>query len=406
MGGLVLALAVSAVAAAPAAAAPGTCVAGTGAARTLTVTVRLEFHSRDLSKDAVTRWANLIESSVERQYQWAHLPTGGDVEVDVQTRVRTPGAPATRGYDQIELHPDPDWRDSTELGRPNSGKAASGDWSASRAAGGSGVTLGERERGWAHEVGHLAGLGDQYDTYISDASGREVKVDNDFGTSGDLADAIRKLAEQNGLDPNTAKGASRPRPGHEGDIMGNSKRNPNATLLPADAAKLLAGAGRCREQPKPAKCVRHGVPIDYSVAMLPIDRFLFDPGTALAEYLTPFLVRVQPTFADEEPQLRAMAERIDPLIDAYVSAREQSDAAAKANAITQDVIDRELQAGANLAAVTGEMGGREAKAHALARFNCPGYTNRNGATTARVAALRKRVKRQYERAMAAPNDAR
>jgi hypothetical protein len=373
--------------AAPAAA--GTCASGTGAERSLHIRVRLEFHSPRMSTAELRSWASLIESSVERQFEFTHTPGGADLEVDVQTNVRGEHARPTPGFDQIELHPDADWRDTTELGRPNRRGTASGDWSASRATDPFTETdLAARERGWAHEVGHLLGLDDHYEVYVSDASGREVVAPRDIGTNGDLQPAIAAFARAHGLDPATARGHSRPEPGHENDIMANAKRNPNATFTPQDLRALLSHAGRCERRARPRRC--HGFSPEIVSGYYGPD-FLQDAATALPEYLVPFTVSITPSYRTESVHLRALASRIDPLKAAYRAARAQAKA-------TYDPGDgaRANQAATNLAAVTGEMGGRDQKAYAFWLLRCPGYRPADGATKARVESLHAYITALYD----------
>jgi hypothetical protein len=184
-----------------------------------------------------------VEAAIESKLTPRTASDGTKVNFDIVARERAPGAAASPCFHQMQLTADSEFRgeageaDSNPLKVPQSG-----EWPSGRGA------TGDRQI-WTHEALHLAGLPDQYGSFY-----RVGKKDYPVPDSVDIADkdAVKEWAESKGLDPNGHAG-TKPKPGHEQDIMGDTFGG-SEKLLQSDVDKFAKqGAGRLTVEAKPGE---------------------------------------------------------------------------------------------------------------------------------------------------------
>jgi hypothetical protein len=182
-----------------------------------------------------------VEKAIEDNLPPREAIDGTKVKFDIVARERAPGAPPSPCFHQTQLTSDSDFRgeagdDSNPLKVPQSG-----EWPTGRGPDG------DRQI-WTHEALHLAGLEDQYMQVF-----RIGSKDYPIPDSVDIADpeAVKKWAKSKGLDYDAGKAGTKPKPGHEDDIMGDVFGG-KEKLLQADVNKFAAiGAGRLTIESKP-----------------------------------------------------------------------------------------------------------------------------------------------------------
>ncbi len=152
-----------------------------------------------------------VEASIESRLPPRTAVDGTKVKFDVVARERAPGAPPSPCFHQAQLLKDADYRgEAGEAGGDPLAAPQAGEWPSGRGA------VGDRQI-WTHEALHLAGLEDQYGSFFQ--VGKKLYPIPD---SVDIDDkkALKEWAESQKLDVNAGKAGTRPKPGHEKDIMG------------------------------------------------------------------------------------------------------------------------------------------------------------------------------------------
>lgn len=153
-----------------------------------------------------------VEASVEGALPPAVAADGTKVNFDVVARERGPGAPPSPCFHQAQLTPDSDFRGEAGAGESNPlTTPQSGEWPSGRGK------VGDRQI-WTHETLHLAGLEDQYVQVF-----RIGSKDYPIPDSIDIADPaqVEAWAKKKGIDYSKGKAGTKPKPGHEDDIMGD-----------------------------------------------------------------------------------------------------------------------------------------------------------------------------------------
>jgi hypothetical protein len=171
--------------------------------------------------------------------KWAGAKTSGGVPVNVQVipklnpyAATPPGSP---GYHQIELVPKDSIRSNLEeLGTLNEGTTG-GQWE-----------LGLDQGGYAHEVGHLMGLPDQYDDYVRQPNGGWTSASANKSFADDAAFAqhlhdINPVVDVNQIMNNlkNLNSVSVPKEGHFDDMMARHGK----PLRQSDIDAIAAQAG-------------------------------------------------------------------------------------------------------------------------------------------------------------------
>jgi hypothetical protein len=198
--------------------------------------------------------ADEIAAQIEGRLAGSKSSDGTPFRVDVVARVRA-GADAesggTPGWHQIVLADRPRASDASMVsGRafgPNGEK--SGNWGTNESA-----------TTFAHETGHLLGIGDRYSARKPDwigPDGRHVKLPEFRGDRGDMAamdrwwDSVTRQARA--LDDRYGRGDVQPGipRGGENDIMADGTgADHSKPIIPSDVDRLIAGAGvRLRSNP-------------------------------------------------------------------------------------------------------------------------------------------------------------
>lgn len=156
--------------------------------------------------------AAAVEASIESRLPPRTAVDGTTVKFDIVARERAPGAAPSPCFHQIQMTGNSDFRgeagevDSNPLTTPQSG-----EWPSGRGP------TGDRQI-WTHEALHLAGLDDQYSSVFQ--VGKKLYPIPD---SVDIDDpsALEAWAKSKGLNVKAGKAATKPKPGHENDIMGD-----------------------------------------------------------------------------------------------------------------------------------------------------------------------------------------
>ncbi|HEU5062439.1 MAG TPA: thioester domain-containing protein [Solirubrobacterales bacterium] len=183
-----------------------------------------------------------VEASIEKNLPPRTAIDGTKVKFDVVARERAPGAPPSPCFHQTQLTPDSKYRGEAGDGGSDPLKAPqSGEWPTGRG------DVGDRQI-WTHEALHLAGLEDQYSNWF-----RIGSKDYPIPDSVDIDDpaAVKKWAESKGLDYSKGKAGTKPKPGHEKDIMGDVFGG-KEKLFQADVNRFaLIGRNRLTIESKP-----------------------------------------------------------------------------------------------------------------------------------------------------------
>lgn len=153
-----------------------------------------------------------VEKSIEDNLPPREAIDGTKVRFDIVARERAPGAPPSPCFHQTQLTPSSKFRGEAGDGGSNPLKTPqSGEWPTGR------PKNGDRQI-WTHEALHLAGLEDQYSNFF-----RIGSKDYPIPDSVDIDDpaAVKKWAKSKGLDYDKGAAGTKPKPGHENDIMGD-----------------------------------------------------------------------------------------------------------------------------------------------------------------------------------------
>jgi hypothetical protein len=182
-----------------------------------------------------------VEKSIEDNLPPRKAIDGTTVKFDVVARERAPGASPSPCFHQTQLTPDSKYRGEAGDGGNPLKTPQSGEWPTGRG------DVGDRQI-WTHEALHLAGLEDQYANYF-----RIGSKDYPIPDSVDIDDpaAVKKWAESKGLDYSKGAAGTKPKPGHENDIMGDVFGG-KEKLLQTDVNKFAAiGAKKLTIESKP-----------------------------------------------------------------------------------------------------------------------------------------------------------
>ena len=153
-----------------------------------------------------------VEASIEKNLPPQTAADGTEVKFDIVARERAPGAQPSPCFHQAQLTSDADFRG--EAGEPDGNpfaKPQSGEWPSGRGE------VGDRQI-WTHEALHLAGLEDQY-VQVFRIGSKDIPIPDNI----DIADPaqVKEWAKSKGLDYDKGKAGTKPKPGHEKDIMGD-----------------------------------------------------------------------------------------------------------------------------------------------------------------------------------------
>jgi hypothetical protein len=153
-----------------------------------------------------------VEKSIEKNLPEGEAADGTKVKFDIVARERAPGASPSPCFHQAQLTSKSDFRG--EAGEPDGDpmtEPQSGEWPTGRGADG------DRQI-WTHESLHLAGLEDQY-VQVFRIGSKDIPIPD----SVDIADRaqVEAWAKSKGIDPSKGKAGTKPKPGHENDIMGD-----------------------------------------------------------------------------------------------------------------------------------------------------------------------------------------
>ena len=165
-----------------------------------------------------------IEQGIESQLSGLKGSDGTPVSVDVVARERAAGDPPTPCFHEVSVEGNVSRSYVTDLGDPASITPSAGEWGNANTA--------ETN---AHETLHLAGLDDQYEDNWSTSNG-----DTPLPKTVDPTDeaSLEQWTKSAGLDEEGGYLLSKPRPGHEKDIMGDSN-NPKAKVLQSDVDDFI-----------------------------------------------------------------------------------------------------------------------------------------------------------------------
>ncbi|HSK48994.1 MAG TPA: thioester domain-containing protein [Solirubrobacterales bacterium] len=183
-----------------------------------------------------------VEAAIESRLPPRTAIDGTKVKFDVVARERGPGASPSPCFHQTQLTPDSKYRGEAGDGGSNPLKTPqSGEWPTGRG------DVGDSQI-WTHEALHLAGLEDQYSNWFRIGS-KDYPIPD--GVDIDDPAAVKKWAESKGLDYSKGSAGTKPKPGHEDDIMGDVFGG-KEKLIQADVNKFAAiGAKRLTIESKP-----------------------------------------------------------------------------------------------------------------------------------------------------------
>jgi hypothetical protein len=203
----------------------------------VTVQIDIEFSSFPGGPSAAE-----VEASIESRLPPRTAVDGTKVKFDIVARGRASGAAASPCFHQIQLTSDSGFRgeagevDSNPLTIPQSG-----EWPSGRGP------TGDRQI-WTHEALHLAGLEDQYTSVFQ--IGKKLYPIPD-GVDIDDPAALEAWAKSKGLNVKAGKAATKAKPGHENDIMGDVfKGTEKLTQLDVDKF-AVAGAKKLTIESRP-----------------------------------------------------------------------------------------------------------------------------------------------------------
>lgn len=186
--------------------------------------------------------AAAVEASIESRLPPRTAADGTKVQFDIVARERAPGAVASPCFHQAQLSGDSSFRGEAGEAEGNPlTTPQSGEWPSGRGP------TGDRQI-WTHEALHLAGLEDQYSSFF-----RIGAKDYPIPDSVDIDDpeAVKAWAEGKGLNYDKGKAGTKPKPGHEKDIMGDVfKGTEKLTQLDVDRF-ALAGAKKLTVESRP-----------------------------------------------------------------------------------------------------------------------------------------------------------
>lgn len=153
-----------------------------------------------------------VEKSIEANLPERTAADGTRVKFDVVAHERAPGASPSPCFHQTQIVPNADYRGEAGDGGGNPLKTPqSGEWPTGRGE------VGDRQI-WTHEALHLAGLEDQYSNWFRIGK-KDYRMPDDIDVEDDAA--VAEWAKSKGLDPSKGNAGTKPKPGHENDIMGD-----------------------------------------------------------------------------------------------------------------------------------------------------------------------------------------
>ncbi len=182
-----------------------------------------------------------VEASVEGALPPRVAADGTTVKFDVVARERAPGALPSPCFHQAQLTPDSDFRGEAGAGGSDPlTMPQSGEWPSGRGK------VGDRQI-WTHEALHLVGLEDQYVQVF-----RIGSKDYPIPDSIDIADPkqVEAWAKKKGIDYSKGKAGTKPKPGHEKDIMGEVSGKEKLTQFDVNRFALI-GKNRLTIEAKP-----------------------------------------------------------------------------------------------------------------------------------------------------------
>jgi hypothetical protein len=203
----------------------------------VTVQIDVEFSSYPGGPTAAQ-----VEAAIESRLPPRTAVDGTKVKFDIVARERAPGATPSPCFHQAQLTNDTSIRgEAGEAGGTPLTAPQSGEWPSGR-----GPTT-DRQI-WTHEALHLAGLEDQYSSFF-----RIGKKDYPIPGSVDIDDpaAVKTWAESKGLNPSAGKAGTKPKPGHENDIMGDVFKGTEKLTQRAVDKFAVAGAKKLTIESKP-----------------------------------------------------------------------------------------------------------------------------------------------------------
>jgi len=183
-----------------------------------------------------------VEASIEKNLPPGKAADGTEVKFDIVARERAPGAEPSPCFHQAQLTSDADFRG--EAGEPDGNpfsKPQSGEWPSGRGE------VGDRQI-WTHEALHLAGLEDQY-VQVFRIGSKDYPIPDNIDIAN--PDQVKEWTKGKGLDYDKGKAGTKPKPGHEKDIMGDVFGG-KEKLLKSDLNKFaLLGKNRLTIEAKP-----------------------------------------------------------------------------------------------------------------------------------------------------------
>jgi hypothetical protein len=186
--------------------------------------------------------ASEVEASIEKALPPRTAADGTKVKFDIVARERAPGAAPSPCFHQAQLTSSSDFRGEAGAGDSNPlTTPQSGEWPSGRGP------VGDRQI-WTHEALHLAGLEDQY-VQVFRIGGKDYPIPDGV----DIADPdqVKDWAKGKGLNYDKGKAGTKPKPGHEKDIMGDVFKG-NEKLTQFDVNRFaLIGKNKLTIEAKP-----------------------------------------------------------------------------------------------------------------------------------------------------------
>ena len=168
-----------------------------------------------------------MEHGIEGQLSGLTASDGTPVSVNVVALERGAGDPATPCFHEVRIADDVPTSYVDHAVDPHSSTPVSGEWKSRNTM--------ETD---AHETLHLAGLEDQYDDAWH-TSTADTPIPKTVDSRDDAA--LEEWSKSVGLSEKDAYAWSKPRPGHEKDIMGDDK-NPDGAILQSDVDRMVERA--------------------------------------------------------------------------------------------------------------------------------------------------------------------
>lgn len=198
-----------------------------------------------------------VEASIESRLTPRTASDGTKVNFDIVARERAPGAAASPCFHEMQLTANSNFRGEAGEADGNPLKVPqTGEWPTGRGA------IGDRQI-WTHEALHLAGLADQYGSFY-----RVGKTDYPVPDGVDIADPdeVKEWAESKGL-PTNGHAGTKPKPGHEQDIMGDTFKGSEKLTQAAVDKFAKQGAGKLTIEAKPGDLLLNKDPGSQNLAV-------------------------------------------------------------------------------------------------------------------------------------------